>query len=47
MKTNAMRILDAHKIKYEVFEYAKDQSLTGSDIAGILKEDPNRCFKTF
>lgn len=46
MKTNAMRILDAHKIKYEVYEYAKDQSLTGSDIAGILKEDPNRCFKT-
>lgn len=46
MKTNAMRILDAHKVKYEVFEYAQDQSLTGNDIASILKEVPEKCFKT-
>lgn len=41
-----MRILDAHKISYSVFEYANDQTLTGEDIASILKEDPNKCFKT-
>ena len=46
MKTNVMRILDAHKISYSVFEYANDQTLTGEDIASILKEDPNKCFKT-
>ena len=36
MKTNAMRILDAHKIHY----------LTGEDIAKILNENPAKCFKT-
>lgn len=41
-----MRILDAHKISYSVFEYTNDQTLTGEDIASILKEDPNKCFKT-
>ena len=46
MKTNAMRILDAHKIHYEYFEYANDQSLTGEDIAKILNENPAKCFKT-
>lgn len=46
MKTNAMRILDAHKIHYEYFEYDNDQSLTGEDIAKILNENPAKCFKT-
>lgn len=39
MKTNAMRILDAHKIHYEYFEYANDQSLTGEDIAKYFKRE--------
>ena len=46
MKTNVMRILDAHKINYSYFEYAQDSSLTGEDIASILKEDPKKVFKT-
>lgn len=46
MKTNALRILDAHKIEYETREYQIDQTLTGNDIAKILGEDPSTCFKT-
>ena len=46
MKTNAMRILDAHNVSYEYYEYANDQSLTGEDIAKILNENPAKCFKT-
>ena len=46
MKTNVMRILDAHKINYSVYEYAPNQSLTGEDIAKILNESPDKCFKT-
>lgn len=46
MKTNVMRILDANKISYEVFEYEPNQKLTGNDIASILNENPKACFKT-
>ena len=46
MKTNAMRLLDLHKIEYESFEYTPDQKLTGEDIAKLLDEEPSHCFKT-
>lgn len=46
MKTNVMRILDANKIKYEVFEYEPNQKLTGNDISKILNEPPEVVFKT-
>lgn len=45
-KTNVMRVLDAHKIKYEFFHYNPDPTLTGADIARILGEAPEEVFKT-
>jgi Cys-tRNA(Pro)/Cys-tRNA(Cys) deacylase len=45
-KTNVMRVLDGKKIPYESHSYEADPTLTGEDIAGILKEDPDKVFKT-
>ena len=46
-KTNAMRQLDAAKIKYEVYEYEVDESdLSGTHIAAQLGLDFNMVFKT-
>ena len=45
-KTNVMRVLDGKKISYESHSYEADPTLTGEDIAGILKEDPDKVFKT-
>ena len=45
-KTNVMRVLDGKKIAYESHSYEADPTLTGEDIAGILKEDPEKVFKT-
>lgn len=46
IKTNVMRILDELKIEYTSYEYEKNQSLTGADIASLLKEPPEQVFKT-
>ena len=45
-KTNVMRVLDAKKISYESHTYEPDATLTGEEIAAILKEDPAKVFKT-
>lgn len=46
-KTNAMRLLDAAKIKYEVMEYPVDESdLSGNSIAKKTGKDPSQVFKT-
>lgn len=46
-KTNAMRLLDAAKISYEVFTYEVDESdLSATHVAALLGEDINRVFKT-
>ena len=45
-KTNAMRILDRLKIKYESHIYEQDPSMSGEEIAGILGEDASQVFKT-
>ena len=45
-KTNVMRVLDGKKISYESHSYEPDATLTGEEIAGILKEDPGKVFKT-
>lgn len=45
-KTNAMRSLDAKKIKYEVFEYPSTGALDAVSVAGFLNENPNQVFKT-
>ena len=46
-KTNAMRMLDAAKIKYEIMEYVPDENdLTGTHIAEQIGLDENIVFKT-
>lgn len=46
-KTNAMRMLDAAKIKYEIMEYVPDENdLTGTHIAEQIGLDGNIVFKT-
>ncbi len=45
-KTNVMRILDQKKIKYTPHFYLDMPSTNGIEIANILKEDPNKVFKT-
>ncbi len=44
-KTNVMRLLDVRKIEYIAHEY--DESIVdGRGVASILKEDPERVFKS-
>ncbi|MBQ4424818.1 MAG: Cys-tRNA(Pro) deacylase [Lachnospiraceae bacterium] len=45
-KTNVMRILDAKKIPYKAHTYRPDASMSGTEIAALLGEDPDKVFKT-
>ena len=45
-KTNVMRVLEGKKISYESHSYESDPTLSGEQIAGILKEDKKKVFKT-
>ncbi len=46
-KTNAMRLLEAAKIPFEVMEYEVDESdLSGNSIAQKTGKDPSQVFKT-
>ncbi|MBQ3252986.1 MAG: Cys-tRNA(Pro) deacylase [Acholeplasmatales bacterium] len=47
-KTNAMRILDQRKIKYNVYEYPHEDGVCvdGMEVANLLNQDPNKVFKT-
>ncbi|MFR5601579.1 MAG: Cys-tRNA(Pro) deacylase [Lachnospiraceae bacterium] len=46
-KTNAMRLLDAAHIPYEVMEYQVDeQDLSGTHVADVLGQDHDSVFKT-
>jgi Cys-tRNA(Pro)/Cys-tRNA(Cys) deacylase len=45
-KTNVMRILDQKKIKYQAHYYANSDAISGTEVAEVLKQDPNRVFKT-
>lgn len=44
-KTNAMRILDSHKIKYNSYEF-EAVGLSGLEAAEKMNEDPKKVFKT-
>lgn len=46
LTTNVTKILDHHKINYEIFEYDSKTRLSGNEIASILNEDPLTCYKT-
>lgn len=45
-KTNAMRILDSNKVKYEEITYDASLGLSGVDVAKNTGEDPSNVFKT-
>ena len=47
VKTNAVRILDSHKIEHEVYTYdTKDGVIDGQGVAAKLNQNPNQVFKT-
>lgn len=46
-KTNAMRILDAHKISYNMYTYEnKDGKIDGVSVAEKIGKEPRAVFKT-
>lgn len=45
-KTNAMRILDSNKIKYQEIEYDASEGLSGLDVAMNTGENPLNVYKT-
>lgn len=47
-KTNAMRILDQKKIKYNVYEYPHEEGVCvdGCEVARLLNQNPLQVFKT-
>ena len=45
-KTNAMRRLDALKIKYKEHTYTDTDAVSGVEVAEVLNQEPGRVFKT-
>lgn len=45
-KTNAIRILEQRKIKFNIYNYSNTGAISGAQVAGVLKEDPKTVFKT-
>lgn len=45
-KTNVMRMLDAHKIKYKSYSYAETDAVSGVEVANVLGQNPKQVFKT-
>lgn len=46
LKTNAMRILDKHKIAYKTHCYANTSAISGVEVAAALNQNPAQVFKT-
>lgn len=46
LKTNAMRILDKHKIAYKTHSYANTNAISGVEVATVLNQNPAQVFKT-
>ena len=45
-KSNVMRVLDKHKIKYKSYCYLGTGALSGSEVAAALGQNPACVFKT-
>lgn len=45
-KTNAIRQLDKLKIDYTLHNYSNTDAISGSEIAAVLNENPDKVFKT-
>lgn len=46
MKTNVMRILEQAHVAYRQHCYADTDAVNGMDVAAVLHENPEQCFKT-
>ena len=46
VKTNAIRILDKHKISYELMTYEAAEAIDGVSVANKIGRDPEEVFKT-
>ena len=46
VKTNVMRILDAHKVSYKAYSYVETGALNGQEVATALNQNPAQVFKT-
>ena len=45
-KTNVMRILDSKKVLYVTHYYGNTDAVSGTDVAAVLGEAPEKVFKT-
>lgn len=45
-KTNAIRQLDKLKIDYTLHDYSNTDAISGTEIAAVLNENPDKVFKT-
>ena len=45
-KTNAMRILEAHKVVYKILDYSESGAVSGEEVAEFLGVPKEKCFKT-
>ncbi len=45
-KTNVMRLLDSKKIPYTVHYYGDTDAVSGTEVAAVLGEAPEKVFKT-
>lgn len=45
-KTNAMRLLDRHKMEYRSYSYDNSRALSGIEVATVLGQNPKQVFKT-
>lgn len=46
IKTNVMRILEAHKLAYKSYSYVNSGAISGIEVAKALGENPKQVFKT-
>jgi Cys-tRNA(Pro)/Cys-tRNA(Cys) deacylase len=45
-KTNVMRMLDKHGIKYKHYNYENTAAISCEEVAKVLNQDPTQVFKT-
>ena len=45
-KTNVMRMLDKAKVRYKSHSYADTGAVSGTEVARVLSQNPDRVFKT-
>lgn len=45
-KTNVMRVIEQHKLPYEMHDYSASGALSGMEVVEALGQEPGRMFKT-